>query len=403
MKEKLIIENFGPIKHVDLDLNKINVFIGPNASGKSTISKIIAIAKDAQFFFKLLTDINFGNEIFENYNINEYYTDKSKILYKTNHYSLEFSGKFFKIEINENEKKIALLSDIKDKYNIDSDITDVNLILKVIFNDIEHDDFEKRYYSFDLISRLVNIPNKLLYVPTERVFISTISKSLFGLVNSNISLHKIIVSFGAFYEKAKNIIVSDDIDFLDISYYQKNGREYIKMNNNEIPLSASASGIQSVLPLILTIKAVGKDDTSFVIEEPELNLFPVSQKGLVSFLIGNAYKNNNSLTINTHSPYILMALNNLIEAENVLKELKEKGYDEKDLKIYEQKIKNIVKSNQLLDFDDIAVYYIHSDGTAEDIKDYENRLINAEKIDSVSDIFADETDKLLDISFNNKG
>ena len=137
----------------------------------------------------------------------------------------------------------------------------------------------------------------------------------------------------------------------------------------------------------------------FVIEEPELNLFPETQKGLVSFLTENTYKNNNSLTVNTHSPYILMALNNLIEADNVLKELKKGKTDNKILSERKEEIKKIVKSEKFIDFDDIAVYYIHSDGTAEDIKDYENRLINAEKIDSVSDIFADEVDALADMKF----
>ena len=37
---RLIIKNVGPIKHIDIVLNKINVFIGPQSSGKSTIAKI---------------------------------------------------------------------------------------------------------------------------------------------------------------------------------------------------------------------------------------------------------------------------------------------------------------------------------------------------------------------------
>ena len=38
----IIIKNIGPIKEVELDLNKINVFMGPQSSGKSTIAKIIS-------------------------------------------------------------------------------------------------------------------------------------------------------------------------------------------------------------------------------------------------------------------------------------------------------------------------------------------------------------------------
>ena len=38
--EHLKINQIGAIKSVDIDLNKINVIIGPQSSGKSTICKI---------------------------------------------------------------------------------------------------------------------------------------------------------------------------------------------------------------------------------------------------------------------------------------------------------------------------------------------------------------------------
>ena len=45
MREKLIIKNFGPIKSVDLDLGKITVLIGEQATGKSTIAKVLSICR----------------------------------------------------------------------------------------------------------------------------------------------------------------------------------------------------------------------------------------------------------------------------------------------------------------------------------------------------------------------
>jgi predicted ATPase len=42
MATKIIIRNVGPIKEANLDLNKINVFMGPQSSGKSTIAKLIS-------------------------------------------------------------------------------------------------------------------------------------------------------------------------------------------------------------------------------------------------------------------------------------------------------------------------------------------------------------------------
>ena len=36
----LRIKNIGPIKYADIELNKVNVIMGPQSSGKSTINKI---------------------------------------------------------------------------------------------------------------------------------------------------------------------------------------------------------------------------------------------------------------------------------------------------------------------------------------------------------------------------
>ena len=38
---KLKIDNFGPINKDDLDISKINIIAGKNASGKTTISKLL--------------------------------------------------------------------------------------------------------------------------------------------------------------------------------------------------------------------------------------------------------------------------------------------------------------------------------------------------------------------------
>ncbi|MCA9937148.1 MAG: AAA family ATPase [Anaerolineales bacterium] len=47
--QNLTIENFGPIKQAEIEIRSVLVFIGPQASGKSTISKAI-------YFFKSLRD-----------------------------------------------------------------------------------------------------------------------------------------------------------------------------------------------------------------------------------------------------------------------------------------------------------------------------------------------------------
>ncbi|MEN9611395.1 MAG: hypothetical protein RLZZ628_2209, partial [Bacteroidota bacterium] len=47
--EKLIVNNFGPIQKADLDLRKVTVFIGEQASGKSILAKLVAIMRRHPF------------------------------------------------------------------------------------------------------------------------------------------------------------------------------------------------------------------------------------------------------------------------------------------------------------------------------------------------------------------
>jgi predicted ATP-dependent endonuclease of OLD family len=54
------------------------------------------------------------------------------------------------------------------------------------------------------------------------------------------------------------------------------------------------------------------NQSQFIIEEPEQNLFPTTQRDLIYYMLRvlNESKQNHRLTFTTHSPYILYALNN---------------------------------------------------------------------------------------------
>src|ERR1039458_5836036 len=43
MKAFLKVQNFGPIKSLEIEISKFNILIGPHASGKSTIAKVMCI------------------------------------------------------------------------------------------------------------------------------------------------------------------------------------------------------------------------------------------------------------------------------------------------------------------------------------------------------------------------
>jgi AAA15 family ATPase/GTPase len=44
--EKLIVSNFLNLKDIELDLNKFNIIIGPQAQGKSVLAKLVFFFKD---------------------------------------------------------------------------------------------------------------------------------------------------------------------------------------------------------------------------------------------------------------------------------------------------------------------------------------------------------------------
>ena len=44
--KKLYIENFGPVSKAELDLKDLNILIGEQSIGKSTIAKLITILTD---------------------------------------------------------------------------------------------------------------------------------------------------------------------------------------------------------------------------------------------------------------------------------------------------------------------------------------------------------------------
>ena len=83
----IVIKNVGPIKKAELDLNKINVFMGPQSSGKSTIAKIISYCswyeKNVILTSKLTKD--FYKELLEFHNLEDnYFSETSYIEYKSN-------------------------------------------------------------------------------------------------------------------------------------------------------------------------------------------------------------------------------------------------------------------------------------------------------------------------------
>ena len=163
----------------------------------------------------------------------------------------------------------------------------------------------------------------------------------------------------------------------------------------EVKLSQTSSGIQSIIPLWIVFNQYveSKKKQILVIEEPELNLFPSTQHFLIDWIMRKMRKSNGSIVITTHSPYVLSVVDNLILAQEILKKSNKK-------KLVLSKIKELIPSMALIDFDDVSSYFFHSDGTVKDIRDTDIKSLGAEYIDTASDKLGYIFDELCNIERN---
>ncbi|GHU19886.1 hypothetical protein FACS1894163_12880 [Spirochaetia bacterium] len=291
-----------------------------------------------------------------------------------------------------------------------------------------------------------------MYVPAERSFLSVVNDKVASKISG---LPQTLYTLNEEYDKAKRLIgktleplpVENTFFFYDeteaVSYITDKNRTFT------IPVSVSASGIQSLIPLILVsrflsdakksdiptsrqalslavakeiksqiegmnlsheiylnlpsslenneFKAVlreagvphsfgGQNDflssdvtklellkflTRFfnqsflnIIEEPEQNLFPTSQRAVLFDLLSCANQTpNNGLIMTTHSPYMINFLTLAIQA-SILKSKIEMSHSN-NKKILFEKLYGIVPELALITSNDVAIYQLDGKGSIE--------------------------------------
>ncbi len=445
MESRLIVKNFGPLKDIDIILKNVNVFIGPQASGKSALAKLFTIFKAPRKFLKdfakdsTIDKSEIYNKAFrdtlEEYNIGSFLNEGTVIEFISNLHLLSFKeGKItykpkllYKIEELENLKDDfdGNAWEIQNHLNEFIDnffLFSLNLfhLLKKTNDNLEinlkslKEEIKKinKIQFFDIIVLLRKSEENLstntaIYIPSERNFSNIIKKYSLNLLNNNVPIPKHIISFGAELEKVD--IAEIDLGFLqtDLLYKNVNGDDRIlTKGGSDIKLIEAASGIQSVLPILLPIlnKKIHSGHQSFVIEEPELNLFPLAQYDLIKLLESKREDSdsNDSGTIHTyttHSPYILSAINNLLFANKVRFQIfKLNMYDASDLEELSLKLIELVNKiiNAEIDPATFTAYQIF-DGKAQSIFNEETGLIDENYIDEASDKIGDDFDALMEL------
>ena len=391
---RLIIRNIGPIKDVDIELNKVNVFIGEQSSGKSTIAKIVSfcswlektVNKDDVFFAQ-------GKEAYRRlqayHHIQSYFRENSVICY-----------------IGDN---------LAYAYNWPNHETFPYPGWEV--KHTEH--FSGNEVFLYPASKVVN--PKVIYIPAERNFVSVVP-NLQKYAEEDDNLMEFLLSW---QEARKKYSVSHKLALLNLgmNFYSQNGISNVVdlPEGGAVALEAASSGLQSVVPLLTLIdwladgiykenkpysfeeiekikhliNEVAKDDslkerlagiisgkiythTQFVIEEPEQNLFPTTQRDLVYYLLRTInHGRKHRLVVTTHSPYILHAFNNSMILGQVGDEMPDDMKNDLDCK------------DAAVNPDFVSVWQI-KDGCLVDIKDSKTKTIGKHYFNDVMNDLLDD-------------
>jgi AAA15 family ATPase/GTPase len=416
--EKLLVSNFLTIKEAEFDVGRINVIIGPQASGKSILAKLLYFFREflSAMYLKPLIDVESGNDITKEVLLNSLFD-----IFKSYFPEYSWKNKDFEIVYKTDKFDISLKYRVNNSANIQIDYSDS---LQTLYDELKcflrkiQDKFKENRRQGLIVSVPVMLSLELrkyllktefgsyfrtsLFIPAGRSFFVNLQKNIFSLLSENIAIDPFLISFGSQYESARSLYkIDSDITDKQIAdkinrlvrailvgeYKHEDGRDWIINNDTKIELSNASSGQQESLPMLLIMSGqhfISSESTTFFIEEPEAHLFPVSQKHIMSLISLLYYRFNHDFVITTHSPYILTAMNNLILAHDV------------STKLGQDKLPATVDPDCMIKYEDVRAYTIDN-GKLVNIKDDELRLIGVNVIDSVSDDFASEFDELLSL------
>lgn len=371
----ITIKNIGPIKEVqDLELNRVNVFMGPQSSGKSTIAKIISfctwVEKDVatsqsleeykkketifrdrlesfhkmKEYFRANSYINYKSEVVEITWKNEqcsiswvdqYAYKRSKIAYIPSERNMVILPELRKVELGHTNVRSFLFDWFDARKNISNEnklsILDFGIdYYHLEGNEEDHIKGQDNNEAFDIL--LPNASSGLQSIIPLMVMVEYLSKWIYSEEKTsfdqkekqnetNIKLIKEII-LKPYYKK--DSFTNDEL-FTKLE-------EFIKKIGDDVQTETYISNHSKIRNALFETQ-----NSQFIIEEPEQNLFPKAQRDLVYYLLQKCLnRDGNRLTITTHSPYILYALNNCIMAGLVLDQMSES--DQEKLKCRSAKV-----------------------------------------------------------------
>lgn len=380
-KERIRIKGrLGPLGNteqgIELEILPLTVFIGPQGTGKSLVSQLLYLSRDAEYLLAEYSE--YGSEVSGLYS----------------EYSDMITGLFRKIiegirgGIHGNISSLLTTSDVYVRYEwecqgnascpksereifISRDKDEIRP-LKSFAGEIEN--WVQHWVSDPALSG--KISGKAIFTPAERTFYSYFITSNPRVLFSKelpLTIHEFArrcMQAGERHELSEESdeierLVSDALGGKMISVqkegYPRKFQWLPKSSDQPIPMVMASSGQMSAWPLVVIAKdifAAGNIPLFLHIEEPEIHLHPKSQVAIVKLL---AYLVNHGIRIvvTTHSLTVLYALNNLTLA---YRQLGDKAAE------------RVPEVSVRLPPDKVAAYLFDADGNAERIVDESGQI-----------------------------
>lgn len=424
---RLEVSGFGPIKNCSFDIEKFMVLIGPQGTGKSTLSKLV-------FYFLNLRDEIAGYildtyeeiETLDTQGLNQRLTDRFREFFGPTPNSKDINITFF--YGNGNELRISGHPQdhrfiffefnpkmMRDIYELFDSLRDEFRQQRPsgIFSTFELE--KKRDDSFKTFNRkcadVFGFDQELLFIPAGRSSLPVFSEQV-GIINTHMldyPMRKFIARiiparsrFGRTIDKIISESVGPNGTPVDESTFHRAKDwvrsilkgEYLYVNGEErlyidqdlfLKINLASSGQQEVLWLLMFLfsMVVDRIKTIVFIEEPEAHLFPEAQRKLVEFISFVHSNSSCDFFITTHSPYILTSANNLIYAHSVGQ-------------VSEKRAQEIIPKDIWLPPEDVGGYFVHH-GELEELYVPELQMFKSELIDETSRSIEELFDRLSDI------
>lgn len=369
MKESMIIRNFGPMKNIEInDIRPFTVFIGESGSGKSTIMKVLVLFRWIYKWLNIRSYLKYANiskspfefdfkALLKENGLIEYLKENSEIIYKKGSFTVRFENKLvFPPKVEKVELSLDKMCFISDKRNLIPDIlennkADLSFYLKETYNDFNISKEDIKELKFDYLG-VKYLSEKTSY--GTKYYIESLDK------NEKYKIKLENASSGIQTLTPLSVIVKYFSEYYDFSQqFNRIIFDYLSRNDSLKDFRAEKN-----------IGDIQYKNIHFHIEEPELSLYPESQRSLINFIVNHCFVDkrddyNMTVMMTTHSPYIINHLNLLIKA-----------YD-----------KDKLIEGAKLDYNNISVYQV-DEGEIIDLKIQNKHLIYTNPLsDTINNIY----------------